>query len=505
MDPIQIKAPMLGVRADLDPEEIPPLAMSNSENVIYRDGDFRVRPGFRTLGGDVNERPMGYTFYPHQDGNNRAILGTTAALYKLTGGGWSSLAGTALTGGATDHVIFRTFSKASATWLLATNGADDLKKWDGSAATYLSAGGSPPKARTMMVLADRIVLGNLLSGGTVSGVAIDVSANKDFDSGWGNVLVALLADTEGPIMSMEEMGTLNGAILKTDAVYMLIAQGGTNPFRIQWIRSGVSGPASPKLSAKLGDGSIAMAGKDGLVSIFDGSNIRPMPYAIQKYIMSTANLDNFNRGWMVYDRDRRELWIGYPLIGGTDVNGGVIIRMDNGECYPFRFGSHSMTAAGKLATTTGLTIGQLNVPIGSLTGTIGSLATTAALSRMCFGDVGGQTFEERGTTDDGSAIPFFWEPPIVGQSERYHTVQRIRHRFKPTSNTQSVTVRLGKRNQGGNITYGNQRTLNLNSSRRLVSGYHTSAEYSGLKFSGNATEEIVYQGSAVYAKQRGRR
>lgn len=501
-----LKPPVLGVRPDLDPENVDDKSLVAGENVINRDGDFRTRPGFTSFADNVHEVPMAYIQYDHADGNPRTVLGTQRSWRRLTGNVWTDISGgVPLNGGFTEHIVFRTFSKANATWLLGVNGADNMKKWDGTSPAYADVGGSPPRARCMCVVFDRIVLGNLLTGGTISPVAIDVSANKDFDAGWGSQLVALLADTEGPIISMEEMGTLNAAILKSDSVYMLIAQGGTDPFRIQWVKSGISGPASARLSCKLWNGGVAITGRDGLVSTFDGANVAPLPYAIQRQIVRTANLEKLNRGWMLPDSDRRELWIVYPLIGSDFPNGGMVINMTTLACYPIRFPAHHMMAGGKITTTAGITIGQLVGPIGSLSNTIGSFASTAVIRRLVLGNSLGQTLQEIGNTDDGAPIPFYWDTPIRGQTNQFHTIDSIRHRFKYTVNTQPVDVLVGSRDEGDAINFVSQTSIDLHNDSDKVTSHRFDAEYFGLRYQGNATEPVIYQGAMVDVKQRGKR
>jgi hypothetical protein len=505
MDPIAIKAPTAGVRRDLDPEDISDSEMAAAENVFYRDGNFAVRPGFTTFANDINQRPTAYIQYLFNDGTVKIVQGTTVGWRVLAGSTWTDISGTALTGSATDQQVFRTFSKAAATYLLGTNGADSPKQWNGVAATYSAMGGSPPRARAMCVVFDRIVLGNLLSGGTISPLAIDVSANKDFDAGWGTELVALLADTEGHIIAMQEMGTLQAAILKSDAVLNLIAQAGTTPFRIQWVKAGISGPASHNLSWKMPDGSCGWVGKDGLVSLYDGASVHEAPYRIQKQIVSTANLEGFGRGWSAFDSDRRELWIVYPLIGSNEPNGGVMVNMTTMQVYPFRFSTLVPTAGAKLKSTSGLTIGDLSSSIGSFSLTIGELGSASSVRRFVLGESGGQSFEDSGLTDNGSAIPFYWESAVRGQMERFTSVQRIRHRFTPTDAAQTVSLQLGKRNQSGSVTYGAAKTINLFSNGPKATGHRTSAEYFSLRFSGSASQAIEYSGSALYGRKRGKR
>ena len=507
MEPIPIPIPQGGTRLDLNPEYVPDGFLVNAENVIYRDGEFQVRPGLNVFADDLDERPMGYIIVNHSDGTLRVVQATTAGWYKLVSGAWVDITGTALTGSATDQNIFRTFSKAGATWLLGTNGGNTAKKWDGNTATYADIGGTPPRARTMMVIGSRVILGNLLSGSTISPVAIDVSNLNDFDTGWGSVLVALLADTEGPIMAMLEMGTLQGAIIKTDSIYMLIAQGGTVPFRIEWRRNmKLNGPPAPKLATVMDHGQPVWLGGDGTVNVFDGASISHLPYAVQKQITSIWNPARVNRGWLEYDSERRELWIIFPLVGNDDPNGGVLINMDTYQVYPIRFNTFKMSAGAKIQTFTGTTIGELTQPIGSYTQTIGDFGAAGSPRRMVFGEVGGQTYEDiGGPTDGGTSIPFYWETPVRGQMERYTTVGRVRHRFRPTVMSQVVDVKLGQRNEGGNIAYDAAQSINLSQSGRKSTGHRTSAEYFSLRFEGNASELVEYQGSMLYAAARGRR
>lgn len=509
LEPTPIAAPKLGVRPDLDPEEVDDSSLADAENMIQRDGDFRVRPGFAQFGASVNQRPLGYIDYEHFDGATKVVKGTNLGWWNLVSGAWVNITDplNPLTGIASNPVIFRTFSKSGATWLLGTNGQDVAKKWDGTTATYFNVGGSPPIARCIAVCANRVILGNLLSGPTISPVAIDVSNFNDFDSGWGTQLVALLADTDGPIVSMLEMGTLNVAVLKSDAIFMLIAQTtGTAPFRIQWMRNlKPSGPAATRLATTLSDGSIAMIGKDGLLSIFDGASVTPFPYAIQKQIISTCNPAQLVRGHCAYDSDRRELWIFYPLTGSTDPNGGVMVNMVTQQVYPFRFPTFLATAAAKMNVATPITIGEINVPIGSITSTIGDFALGNGARRMIIGEIGGQSYQDTGASDDGTAIPFFWESPVRGNIEHLSTITHIRHRFKPTPMSQDVSVRLGARNEGGDINYGDPQSFDIaGNAVKKITPFRSTAEYFSLRYEGDATQPITFQGAAIYAKQRGR-
>ncbi len=503
-EPIEIPEPKKGVRPDLDPEDIEDSALFRAENMIFRDGDFKTRPGFATFANDINERPLAYIQYSNVDGATKVVMGTDKGWWLLSSNTWTSITGTALTGSETDFVVFRTFVKGVVTYLLGTNGKDTAKKWDGSAGAYSAIGGSPPKARCMAVLFNRCVLGNLTSGDTIHPAAIDVSNDKDMDTGWGTQLVAIVG-TDSPIVTIRELSDQTAAILKSDEIHLLIAQSGTTPFRPQFVKSGISGPASEKMAARLTEGSVVMVGKDGLASIFDGAAVQELPYSIQKQIVSTCNPEKMDRGWCTYDSDRRELWIMFPLQGSVDPNGGVMVNMGTLQVYPIRFAALKMTAGRKIKTATGVSIGDLTVPIGSLTQTLGDLGSNSAVRRLVFGDIGGQSFQDTATKDNAVSIPFSWETPVRGKAEHFGTIERIRHRFKPSAMSQTVSVQVGKRNEAGDIAYGTAKSLNAGSTRRKVTGHRVTAEYFALRFSGDAHEDVNYMGSTAYLVPRGRR
>lgn len=506
LDPLPIPPHTLGVVADADPEAMPLGALVAAENWIYQDGELRVRPGSTAFGNDINQRPSGLVQYKHNDGNLRTVLATTVGWWKLTAATWSDISGTALTGSATDLNVFRVFQKAGATHLLGTNGANTMKKWDGNAATYSDVGGTPPRARTMMKLFDRIMVGNLLSGGTISAQAVDVCAFQDFDSGWGSVLVAIVGDEPGPIVTMQEMGNLTGAIYKEDELVLAIAQAGTVPFRFESRRAKIPGPASALSVIAPSDGLHLYLSKDGQIMRFDGNDLVSLGNKFQAHINSTAALAQLGRAFAIYDSIHNFAWFFYPEAGAVDPMIGIAINLSNLSLWPFRL-PFSVSAAGVVNTNTGLTIGELPGTIGGLTQTIGELASANALKRLLIADTGGLGYEQRGETDGGTAIPFNYRTgrQPLGNGRKYKTVNEIEHRFKKTPAAQNVSVEIGVSDSGDDEVLSTAQTVNLNDVGPYVTGHRHSGKYLSMRLSGSATQSIVYRGSAVAAVERGYR
>lgn len=503
--PIPIPTPKGGVRPDQDPEDVDELELPAAENMIVRDGDFVTRPGFEVFRNDINERPLSYLEFYNGDAIS-VVQATDKSWRLLTSGGWQTLAGASpLTGSATDIPVLKTFVRDGHAWVLGTNGANDPKKWDGAGASYADIGGSPPRARCMGVVFDRCVLGNLLTGPDASPVNVTVSSNKNFDTGWGTEQVIALGDTDGPLVSIVELGQFQAAMIKADTIYQLIAQGDTAPFRSVWTKSAISGPPSPALTTKLSDGTCAFFGRDGLCSIYDGSSVATLPYAVQKAIADSMNPERLNRGWCSYDSTRRELWVVYPLIGSNEPNGGVIINMDSKSVYPIRFKTLRPTAGGKLRTATGLRLGDVHVPLGTITQLIGDFAVNTGLRQFVIGEMGGQSYLDTGLKDGADTIPFSWDSAVRGLAELFVTVTRVRHRFKSTKMNQNVDFQIGQRNEADEIVYGQKHTINIGSKLRKATGHRFSAEYMATRYSGEASEPITFQGAAAYFVQRGQR
>jgi len=221
------------VISTLDAEHIPADGLRKAENWVHQNDEFRVRDGLTAFGDDIDQRPAGFFTYHDADGNYRIVMGTDLGWwsYDEATSTWTDISGTALTSAPIDAQIYRIFQKAGTTWLLGVNGVDPFNKWDGDPATnYSAVGGSPPVASAMMVLADRVILGNLRSGATQSPVAFAVSSRLDFDTGWATQLIGLLSNARD-IVAMQELGEFVGAVHCEDSIWLAIAQGTSDPFR----------------------------------------------------------------------------------------------------------------------------------------------------------------------------------------------------------------------------------------------------------------------------------
>ncbi len=506
---IPIPLPAGGVRADLLSDHLPPDALAASENWIFRDGAMRTRNGLAALAATVSQRPTGYIYYPHNDGSARLVKATTGKWFKYVSGAWTDITGTALSGGPTDQQVFRVFDKGGVKYLLGTNGANTMKKWDGVAATYSDVGGTPPRARCMMIINDRILLGNLFSsfGSAVAGgSSYDISAYIDFDTGWGATLSGILADTPGEITAMVEMGGLRGAIYKTDAVYIVTASGGITPVSFELRQAGIEGPVAPLAVARLSDGLHVYLAQDGSLMQFDGVSTDTLGYPIQKYIAGSVDFTAIRRSFLVWDSERKELHVVYPETGSTDPNLDLIVSFPSLAIWPQRWANLRMTAGAKLKTILSTTIGELVGTIGSQTKTIGEFGTESRA--LLLGDVTGQTYQESGSADAGASIPTLFETGLsdLGVPKSFKTLSEMDHLFDRTPAEQLVLVKSAGSDYGeARALDASWQILDLSQPGPYVTGHRRTSRRHGMRLEAHVTQPVVWHGATASLALRGLR
>jgi hypothetical protein len=508
-----IPMPDGGVRVDVLPENVPPDAFAAAENFLVRLGALRVRNGNTAYAGSVSARPTGYVWYPHNDGATRVVKATVSKWWKFSSSAWVDITGTALTGGPSDQQVFRVFDKAGVKYLLGTNGADSPKKWDGTSGTYANIAGTPPKARCMMIINDHVMLGNLKSSvGTAvaGGSSYDFSANIDFDSGWGATLSGILADTPGEIVSMLEMGSLRGAIYKTDAVHLAIASGGLYPVTIELKQAGIEGPVAPNAVARLSDGLHVFLAQDGSLQQFDGQTIEPLggivaSRPIQRYIANSMDFSARERAFLVWDSFRKELLVVYPENGSTEPNRCALISFPSLALYPMRWDTLRMTAGAALRIASGPTIDELSGTIDQQTKTYGQFDTENR--RLLLGDVGGQSYQDTGTTDNGAAINAFaeWGLADFGDQATFKTMCETDHIFDTAGGPQLVGVRVGGSDYGELRSMGAAQTVDVGAAGPYRIGHRQTNRQLSMRLEVAATQAVIWHGASAAIAIRGRR
>lgn len=505
--PIPIPIPTLGLIKSLDRERVPAEGLAEVENWIYRDGEFRTRAGTTILGNDVNERPTGFIHYDHTDGALRTVMATNTAWYSFDYGigNWVGISGIVLTGGV-EQQVFRVFHRDTPTksYLLGTNWRDAPKKWDGLAGGSSMTGA--PIARCMMILNNKIILANLKSGVNPSPVAVDWSANLNFDAGW-DAQATLLADTGGEIVIAEEMGNEAGALIKTDAAYRVIAQGGSVPFRFDYVAvPRDEGAAATKACCKRGNGLLVYLALNGKLKSFDLNTVQDFGTAEARiHLQQTIELSAIGRSWMAYNSALDEIIVVYPQKGGADEPDlGLIIKGD-GSIYPVRWPGRQFTAGEYIKVTKPYTWEQLPVPWESIHKTFSELNAAATQHVIIGGDLGGRAYLFSGETDQGGPIPARFESGLfnLAGGVNFQTINSIEHRYNRTVNSQTISVSIGFSKNGELRALSAPQMMNLQTAETHTTGHRVSSKYLSMRQEVLAQEPIIWKGSFINGTPRG--
>jgi hypothetical protein len=248
--------------------------------------------------------------------------GVPGAVMIWDGAAWVALAGPGIVNVSALVRTHITFDLAGTDYVLYCDGVGTPIKINLLAGTYAAFASAPEVYKACMVVADRLVVGNLATSGAEW---VDCSSAINFEAGW-NINMVKLADTTGPIVAMRSMGATMGVIYKSDAIYLCIPQTGPAPFRYELRASGIKGPTNEQDIVVLPDNTHVWIGVDGQVYRFDGTSVTPSCPLVDKPLeyVTPYQLAGIQA---VYWKERGECWFFYPMYQSGDcwANGGALV------------------------------------------------------------------------------------------------------------------------------------------------------------------------------------
>jgi len=506
---IQIKPPFGGQMSGRDLMDIPEGYARTALNWLKRGGGFQIRPGYSQIGSSLGNRACGVVQYDHHLGHRFTVVGTTDKWWhwNLTDLAWIDITegGNGLTGSETTSQVFRVFYKSNMAYLLGVNGYTNApKKWDGVTAVYDDIAGSPPKAKCMAVNNNRLLLANTYT--TQANVhQVDVSAFNDFEAGWGGtVQLVNLMDTPGEIVEMRELGNLETAIYKTDAIYVAVAQANLSPFFFELRAPSIQGPISPRCVVSTPNLHIFM-GRNGGLWQFDGIHVTPLPDLFRQHIINTADLGALNRSFGWYDGVNGEIWFVYRGSGSANPNLGLVINVSDMTAWPVSFANFRPTAGLGAEIEENIRIGDMVLPLSGYSTPLSDMShlyfKTALVGHT------GDVVEEGGYTDKGDAIPFDLETGMQSPSDAkaYFTAAEVDSLFARTSASQAVEVKLGSSVDGSDPAYTSLGSVDVGNVGPYSLGARLTSRLFSLRIMGNATQPVKWRGSTVNGVIRGLR
>jgi len=136
-----------------------------------------------------------------------------------------------------------------------------------------------------------------------------------------------LADTPGEIVALQEMGTQQIVVYKTDSIYTLTAQSGISPFAPSLRASGIQGPVGPRAVVALNDQTHLYLGRDGGIYLFSGGTPQSIGDQFRSWISREIDAESYaDDSFMHFDAENNEVHVYYPVKGSRGVvRKGMII------------------------------------------------------------------------------------------------------------------------------------------------------------------------------------
>ncbi len=341
--PFSLSPPLVGVRGDVAPHEIPPGFLWRSLNTVDRYGRLRTRPGFQAAvsGASLGRIRGGFSF-KNVAGVRQTVAAGGAAWWSLISNNqWTDISGSAVfTNGEDDPTRFTVFPTAGVNWLIGVNNVQAPYKWDGVSATIEPLGGSPPIARDATVIGNFVMLGNVIEAGVRAPSGIRVSDFNNLD-GWSQYPTrADLTDTNDDIVAVRALTRTIAAIYKEQSIWIAYAQAGLFPFAFETMEYG-PGPCSPAAVVRVGQEHYYLA-TDLRLYRFNGQRSEVRSAAIERYLIAPGLPTQFrsinrSRCWGIFTPEDRRVWFFFPGPNGPDPVLAISHNLDNGASYPHVF------------------------------------------------------------------------------------------------------------------------------------------------------------------------
>lgn len=454
-NPIELHPPLGGVRGDLVPYDIPNGFLWRSINIVDRWGRLRTRPGSRAVSTTgPGSRITGGQEFRMVSGVDQTVAATLTGWWRLSGGGWVDITGTALNGTVDNPTRFAVFPSAGINYLVGTNNVDALQKWDGVTSTFVPVGGTPPRAKDITVSGNFVVLGNVVESGIRSPSRIRVSRFNDLDL-WDQYGPADLTDTNDDIVAVRSLTRTAFAIHKTKSIWLGYAQLGLFPFQFEKMAE-CPGPCSPSAVVTVDQEHYSFC-TDMRIRKFNGSRAEILSRQVEYYI-ATAGLPttfrstNRARCWGMYSAVDRNVWFFFPGPSNPDPMLALTVNCDTGVVYPHVF-PFSLTAGWAGEDASDLSWTDLLIYADWVGGAFQATYPSwdsfgGTLSPTCFlGSSTGQIYRQRyeAPSDDTLDIPQMWEFPLktwLGMAKTSH-LDGIETFMQQMTNGPAVRIDVG--------------------------------------------------------------
>lgn len=512
--PIALPPPKGGVRADVQPYEIPEGFLWRSNNVVDLYGQITTRPGLSLAGVTQpgGSRISGLFHFLTPAGVDVAVAANLTKWWHLVGSTWTDISGAVtFTNSADQPTMFTMMPSAGVNYLIGTNDKDALYKWDPAAGAIVALGGAPPSsARDITQSSGYLMAVNTVEGGIRFGCRVRLSDFNDPDT-WPGQFTFDLTDTEDNLVACRHIGRLNVVIYKEQSVWLAQAQAAIFPFTFDLLDQ-VPGPCSPACVVDV-DQEQYYFGRDGRIYRVTLLGAQPVSEPVDGFIQRPNQLTSFRsvnrkRVFGYLNPFDRRVFFHYPGPTQTDPYLAVSYKLDT---QAFHLHSYPITlTAGApgdelaalswndLGAFTWLTIAGTYPSWNAFGGT--QIATAFV------GDVLGNVYRARyDTGDNGVAISASFELPLkpwVGLQNLQHLdgIESFFDALPPGG--PFVTVQVGQSEAMADVntlTYSTLGTHNTSlTTRQKLTLPNLNARFLSIKYSYLASQAVPFNGGAMY-------
>jgi len=492
-----------GVREDLNPAAIPEGSLLASNNWLTRRGVGGPRPGYEQLGTTLaaGDRILGFGTRGSPAGTTEFVVHTLTAGYEWDGSSFTAITGTWTTSVAGQHVRMISYVSSGTTWLLRTNLANAIDKWDGAAAAFVDATGA-------VAFRDICSVGGYVLGVYPAGFEHRVRWNdqEDIDS-WTSTNIADLDATPDHMIGAKPFGPLSAGIYKEDSVWTAVLQAAKQPFQFQLI-SHVPGPLSPAALIAY-RGSHYWLADDSVIYRSDGAHVEPFATGVPATFRAYLDWDNrLQAHAFVLAEEEPIVMFVYPVLGGT-IDRAISVNLVTGACNPHQFG-HSISASAQWIRVAEVTIDELTGTIDGLSSsyaTIDAMGTSKNSSDILGGTTGKVYQFGQPADDDGTAIAWSlthgWRA-LAGLGFRFF-LDGIVSYWKKLSVSHTVTVGVTVTDSLGDADSESTDTFDLSTdSQHLETFSNLRGQWIKVRFSGSSSVAgIEHRGAAALGWRRG--
>lgn len=324
---------VVGLIPDGVPQDLPPNAWTNGQNVVFRDGCAQRSKGQVQFSNTPSVTP--YYVTPYQTATSRFwVHAGIAAVYADDGSTLTDITGTAPTGAASDRWTGGTLNGV----LVMNNGIDVPAYWGGDTGVNLATltgWDANWRAACIRPWRNQLVALDVTKSGTRYPHMVKTSSSATpgaIPTSWDEADASVdtyendLAETPDKIIDALPMGDLL-VVYKERSRYALQYIGGTDVIRPQRLPGDV-GMLARGCGVQTPVGHVVLTPGD--VVIHSGQEARSiLTGRYRRNLFATLDATNYARSFVTANPERAEVWICYPEAGQTNCTRAIIWNWEN--------------------------------------------------------------------------------------------------------------------------------------------------------------------------------